>query len=102
MRYGRSDACGARCQHVGRKSGNAKLRIWSLGFHDAVIGAKAAKDPTEFVSVDGALCVGQLRVQRSLPLELHTVDAQNDAIDERIAIRCALVTAIENKQVATR
>ena len=74
----------------------------SLDFHDAVIGAKAAKDPTEFVSVDGALCVGQLRVQRSLPLELHTVDAQNDAIDERIAIRCALVTAIENEQVATR
>jgi hypothetical protein len=83
-------------------SGNAKLQIWLLVFRNAGIGVQALQNPTEFVSVDDALCVAQLRVQRSCPLELHMVDTQNDAVEERIAIGCAHVTAIENEQVTTR
>ena len=50
----------------------------------------------------GALCAVQIRVQLSFPLVLLTVDTQNDAIDDCIAIRSVHVTAIETEEVAAR
>ena len=50
--------------------------------------------------MDGALCVTQVRVQCGLLLELHTVDAEDDAIDKSIAVRRVQLSKVKDEEVA--
>jgi hypothetical protein len=80
----------------------AKLRIWLLVFHAIMIEAKALKYPAQFFCVDDVQGVAHVNIQNCVPLQLHTVDAQNDAVGNCYAIHRMPVPAIEDKKTAMR